>query len=290
MASTADSQSRLLRKVSRSTDVREILQIVAEDGAVIIGEFLSTDQVRRFNAELDPALGEVSAGSQHWNPIMQEFHGANTKRMTGLVAQSPTFRSEILDDDLLHALGEGTFRDHLGDWWLSTGQVIQIGPGNRAQFLHRDNENYPAFAAMGKYAPEVSANLLVALTDFTDANGATRVLPGTHLADDFGMRGDPEETVAAEMSAGDALYFSGKVLHGGGANQTHDQCRRAVSIAVQTSFLTPEEAHALLIDRDTVRGLSVRVQKLLGFRSQYPVGSPGLWTADAHEIADRLSL
>ncbi|MFF2086141.1 phytanoyl-CoA dioxygenase family protein [Nocardia sp. NPDC058176] len=290
MTSTAAGRSRPLRKVARSTEVGEILQIVAEDGAVIIGGFLSADQVRRFNTELDPALTGVSAGSQHWNPIMQEFHGANTKRMTGLVAQSPTFGGEVLDDDLLHALGEGTFRDRLGDWWLSTGQVIQIGPGNRPQFLHRDNENYPAFAAMGKSAPEVCANLLVALTDFTEANGATRVLPGTHLADDFGVRGAPGETVAAEMNAGDALYFSGKVLHGGGANQTHDQCRRAVSIAIQASFLTPEEAHALLIDRDTIRGLPARVQKLLGFRSQYPVGSPGLWTADAKEIADQLGL
>ncbi|MFD6104379.1 phytanoyl-CoA dioxygenase family protein [Nocardia salmonicida] len=257
---------------------------------MIIREFLSADQVQRFNSELDPALVDISVGSEHWNPIVQEFHGANTKRMTNLVTHSPTFSSEILDNDLLHALGDGTFHEQLGDWWLSTGQVIQIGPGNRPQFLHRDNENYPAFAAMGKAAPEVCANLLVALTDFTDQNGATRVLPGTHLAGDFGDRGVPDETIPAEMSAGDALYFSGKVLHGGGANRTHDQYRRAVSIAIQASFLTPEEAHALLIDRDTIRGLTARVQKLLGFRSQFPLGSPGLWMADAHEIADRLGL
>ena len=33
-------------------------------------------------------------------------------------------------------------------------------------------------------------------------------------------------TIAAEMDAGDALLFSGKVIHGGGANVTKNERRR----------------------------------------------------------------
>lgn len=287
---TTETVTPHLRTVRRSTDIGDILRIVAEDGAVIIREFLSADQVSRFNAELDPVLGDVAPGSRHENPLFKQFHGENTKRMTDLVTHSRTFREEVLDDDLFHALGEGTYREQLGDWWLSTGQVIQIGPGNQAQFLHRDNGNYPVFAAMGKAAPEVCTNLLVALTDFSEANGATRVRPGSHLADDFNDWGQAEDTIPAEMKAGDAMYFSGKVIHGGGANRTPDQYRRAVAVAIQASFLTPEEAHSLLLDVEAVKGLSPRVQKLLGFRSQFPIGSPGLWMADYEEVADRLGL
>lgn len=275
--------------VSRSTPVEDVLSVLAEHGAVIIRKFLSPAQVDRFNAELDPTLASVAAGSRHHDPIFKEFHGENTKRMTNLATHCPTFR-DILDDDLFHALGEGTFRLPLGDWWLSTGQAIEIGPGNRAQFLHRDVENYPTLASMGSSAPEVQTNLIIALSDFTDDNGATRVLPGTHLADDFDDRGDPDRTIPAIMQAGDAMYFSGKVLHGGGENRTASEYRRAVAVAIQASFLTQEEAHALLVDRTVVDQLSPRVQRLLGFRSQYPHGSPGLWMADFEELADHLDL
>ena len=59
-----------------------------------------------------------------------------------------------------------------------------------------------------------------ALTDFTEANGATRIIPGTHLADhspDYGSRYD---SIPAEMPTGSVLVWHGSLWHGGGAN-TH---------------------------------------------------------------------
>ena len=92
------------------------------------------------------------------------------------------------------------------------------------------------------------------------------------------------------MDAGDAVFYSGHVSHGGGANVTADQYRRGVTIPMQAAFLTPEEAYPLLVSLDIVRTLSPRVQKMLGFRSQYPKGSPGLWQNDYAEIADFIGL
>jgi ectoine hydroxylase-related dioxygenase (phytanoyl-CoA dioxygenase family) len=203
---------------------------------------------------------------------------------------SPTFRNEIIEHDLVHDLCDATFLEESGTYWMTTAQVIEIGPGNDAQPLHRDLENWYPFIGMGKDGPEVILNFLIAFTDFTEENGATRVIPGSNHWDDFEDRGTPEDTIPAIMDAGDALFFSGKVSHGGGANKTTDQYRRAVAFALNPGFLTGEEAYPFLVDRELARTLSPRVQRLLGFRSQYPTASAGLWQVDYAELAEHLGL
>ncbi|MFV8167222.1 phytanoyl-CoA dioxygenase family protein [Mycobacterium sp. 134] len=279
-----------LRTIASTVPVDEILSIVREDGGVIVKGLLTPDQVARFNAEIDPALHELNPGSKHDTAIVAEFHGRNTKRLTNLISRSQTFRREVIDHDLVHALADAVFLEESGTYWMTTAQVIEIGPGNAAQMLHRDLENWFPFVGMGPAGPEVTVNFLIALTDFTEENGATRVIPGSHKWDDFEDRGTPEQTIPAEMSAGDALFFSGKTAHGGGANRTSDEYRRAVSFALNPGFLVGEEAYPFLVDRELARSLPPRVQSLIGFRSQYPTGSPGLWQVDYSELADYLEL
>jgi Phytanoyl-CoA dioxygenase (PhyH) len=290
MTTSATAPTATLQHVSKDTPLAEILAIVDADGGVIIEKFLTEDQVRRFNEETQPALDALGAGSKHDDEFIAEFHGNQTKRLTNLVTISKTFREEILEQDLIYELGEAIFREESGDFWLTTGQIIDIGPGNKAQMLHRDLENNHFAVTMGKSGPMVMVNFLIALTDFTDENGATRVIPGSNTWDDYSDRGTPEQTIPAEMKAGDVIFFNGKVSHGGGANVTENERRRGLTIPLQPSFLTPEEAYPLLVDLELAKTLSPRVQKILGFRSQYPVGSPGLWQNNYEEIADHLGL
>ncbi|MEV0686974.1 phytanoyl-CoA dioxygenase family protein [Nocardia sp. NPDC050378] len=279
-----------LRSVTESTPLTEILAIVAEDGGVIIENFLSQDQIARFNSEIEAPLTALAPGSTHEIEAVADFHGSNTKRLTNLVTHSKTFREEILDKDLVHDLCDATFLEESGTYWMTTAQVIEIGPGNKAQILHRDLENWFPFIGMGPQGPEVTLNFLIAFTDFTEENGATRVIPGSNHWADFEDRGTPEATVPALMRAGDVLVFSGKTVHGGGANVTTDQYRRAVAFALNPGFLTGEEAYPFLVDMAIAKQLSPRVQRLLGFRSQYPTGSPGLWQVDYTELGDYLQL
>lgn len=279
-----------LRSVSRDTPIEEILEIVATDGGVILKEFLTADQVARFNADVEPQMNALRPGSSHEDEFIAEFHGSNTKRLTNLVTHSEIFRNEIIDDDLVHELLDKTFLEESGTYWMTTAQVIEIGPGNKAQVLHRDLENWYPFIGMGPKGPEVIVNFLIAFTDFTEENGATRVIPASNHWEDFEDRGRPEDTIPALMNAGDALYFSGKTVHGGGANKTSDEYRRAVAFAFNPGFLTVEEAYPFLIDMDIAKRLSPRVQRLVGFRSQYPIGSPGLWMSNYDELGDALGL
>jgi ectoine hydroxylase-related dioxygenase (phytanoyl-CoA dioxygenase family) len=284
------STKQALQSIASDASTTEILEIVERDGGVILKNFLTPDQIERFNADVEPAMQKLAPGSKHENELVQAFHGANTKRLTNLVTLSPTFRNEIIDHDLVHGLCDAVFLEESGTYWMTTAQVIEIGPGNDAQMLHRDLENWYPFIGMGKSGPEVILNFLIAFTDFTEENGATRVIPGSNHWDDFEDRGSPEDTVPAVMQAGDALFFSGKTVHGGGANRTTDQYRRAVAFALNPGFLTGEEAHPFLVDMEVAKTLSPRVQRVLGFRSQYPTGSPGLWQVDYADLGDHLGL
>ncbi|MGN5238747.1 MULTISPECIES: phytanoyl-CoA dioxygenase family protein [unclassified Rhodococcus (in: high G+C Gram-positive bacteria)] len=279
-----------ITRVPRTTPVADILTTVEREGGVIIEGLLSPEQVERFNTEIDPDLAALAPGSTHENEIVQEFHGVNTKRLTNLVNRSDMFRDEIIDLDLVHELCDARFLEESGTYWMTTAQVIEIGPGNRAQMLHRDLENWYPFVGMGPAGPEITLNFLIALTDFTEENGATRVIPGSNHWSDFENRGAPEQTIPAIMKAGDALFISGKTVHGGGANLTTGQYRRGVSFAFNPGYLVGEEAYPFLVDREVAATLPERVQRILGFRSQYPLGSPGLWQVDYAELADYLEL
>lgn len=287
---TTQKKTQALTSVANDTPTEEILKIVTRDGGVVIKGFLTQEQIVRFNAEIEQPLRALAPGSTHEDEIVAAFHGSNTKRLTNLVTHSATFRSEIIDHPLVHEISDRVFLQESGTYWMTTAQVIEIGPGNKAQMLHRDLENWFPFIGMGPGGPEVTINFLVALTDFTEENGATRVIPGSNHWSDFEDRGTPEQTLPAVMNAGDVLLISGKTAHGGGANRTGDEYRRGLAFTFNAGFLTGEEAYPFLVDRELARTLSPRVQRMLGFRSQYPTGSPGLWQVDYADLGNHLGL
>ncbi|MFJ7074204.1 phytanoyl-CoA dioxygenase family protein [Streptomyces sp. NPDC098781] len=287
---TTQKKAQTLTSVANDTSAEEILKIVTRDGGVIIKGFLTQEQITRFNGEIEQPLRALAPGSTHEDDLVAAFHGNNTKRLTNLVTHSASFRSEVIDHPLVHEISDLVFLQESGTYWMTTAQVIEIGPGNQAQMLHRDLENWFPFIGMGPGGPEVTINFLVALTDFREENGATRVIPGSNHWSDFEDRGTPEQTVPAVMNAGDVLLISGKTAHGGGANRTGDEYRRGLAFTFNAGFLTGEEAYPFLVERELAKTLSPRVQRMLGFRSQYPTGSPGLWQVDYADLGEYLGL
>src|SRR5690625_1687096 len=205
MKMTVTTNEQTLQRVSRDMPVEEIMKIVDRDGGVIIKNFVTPEQIDQFNKEIEQPLQDLNPGSVFDDEEIKEFHGSNTKRLTSLVAISKTFREEIADDDLVHGLCDAVFKKDAGTWSINSTQVIEIGPGNKAQPLHRDLVNWPPFVNMGPKAPEAIVNFLIAFTDFTEENGETRVIPASNHWEDMSDFGSPDQTIAAEMEAGDAL-------------------------------------------------------------------------------------
>jgi ectoine hydroxylase-related dioxygenase (phytanoyl-CoA dioxygenase family) len=268
----------------RSSEGREaVLKAVREDGGVIIKGLFTTDQVDRLNEEVQPALDKVGVGSKHSEDWVQDFYGDNTKRLSNAVTLSKTFRHEFLENELIHQLCEDIYLKDAGGYWMNSAQIIEIGPDSKAQPLHRDQWQFPIFTHCGPEAPEASINFLVALSEFRDENGATRIIPGSHKWKDLGENGTLEDTIPAEMEPGDACFITGKVVHGGGANITKDSLRRCIALVFQCSYLTPEEAYPFMVDKEIAKTLTPRGQRMIGFRNQFLKDSPGVWKREYGE-------
>jgi ectoine hydroxylase-related dioxygenase (phytanoyl-CoA dioxygenase family) len=280
-----------LETVPYGAPVDEVVGLIARDGGVILEGMLTPDEVAQLNADLDAPLEALNCGTIKDDPLAQVFWGYRTKRMTNVVTLSRTYRERVVDRDETLAYISELFKGVCDTYWLCASQVIEIHPGETAQFLHRDMANYPVFFRYGPTGPEVMINILVALSDCTEAAGATRIIPGSQVWP-FEDSGAPEQTIAAAMKPGSALIFGGKVIHGGGANVTADVKRRVIATAFNPGFLVPEEAHPFVVPMVLARELSPRLQQLLGFRSFHQSRPRGgsLWQHNYEELALHLKL
>ena len=247
------------------------------DGGLIVEHFIDPDLLGRLNDEVAPMVAAHRAGSTTPG-LWTEFHGENTKRVTGLAARSSAW-CELLCDERYAAMGDRYLG--AGEYWLNTGQLICIGPGETEQMLHRDELNWPE--AMRD--DEITVTAIFALTDFTEANGATVVAPGSNHWPGVLPPVPDGATCRATMPAGSALLYSGKIIHGGGANVTVDEWRVGLHAGFCCGWLRAEENHQLTTSLDEARALPERVQYLLGFRSYDPHRGARLGLVDYDDAA-----
>lgn len=280
-----------LTRLPYGAPVDEVMAVIRREGGVVLEGALNERQVAAINADLDDALLALRCGTVKDDEALKAFFGDRTKRLTNLVTLSKTYREEFVDNDVTVAYVKAMFADVSESVWLNAEQAIEIHPGEREQVLHRDMGNYPVFFRFGKDAPEVMVNYLVALMDVTEEIGATRVIPGSHLWD-FDQPFSQEMTIPAELKAGSVFFYSGKLVHGGGANRSTDRKRRVIATAFNPGFLVPEEAYPFVVPMELARTMSPRLQQMIGFRSfhQRLLQGGSLWQHNYEELATYLEL
>jgi hypothetical protein len=257
---------------ARSEDPPEqLLKALEESGAVIVQGLLGPDLLARLNAELDPWLSATAEAPPCVNPLIEWFMGAQTRHLTGLSGKSPSFASEVLCHPLLLTLCDALLLPSCARYQLNVAHLLDRGPGSELQLLHRDQL---VWNDVPKPHPELQLASVIALVDMTADNGATRVIPGSHR---WPLERVPEEdeTVTAEMSAGDAVIYLGSTLHGGGANHTADQRRRAMHLSYVLGWLRTEENHYLAVPPDVARALPRQAQELLGYAAHDAIARGG---------------
>lgn len=269
---TARTGVRSLQTFLPTAPVETVLEAIDADGAAIVHRVVDDATLAALRRELAPALARQSAGSGSGDPEWERFHGAHTRRVTGLANWSASF-VDLVQHPLVTAYADHALLPSCGSYTLATGQYIAVGAGEPAQYLHRDQSAWAWFNDLVPQGPEVGIAAMLAVTPFTEANGATRVVVGSHLEDNE-VAHDEERAVPAEMAAGSVLLFSGRVVHGAGANRTSED-RIGLHLAYGLGWLRTEENHQLAIHPHVVPTLPRAVRKLLGFEQYDPPASGG---------------
>ncbi len=267
-----------LARLDPDASKEQVLHHLAIDGGVIIKQMLDADTIEKFKTDVAGQVESQEPGAKTGGDRTVEFWGHQTKRFTRLGWRSPTFE-QILLQQMMIDVCDHVLLPSCDDYWMNTGQMMIIGPGESDQMWHRDAGNWMTLCT--PTSPEVTVSCMYALGDFTADNGATRVVPGSHLWGDYQQAPAQDQTAIAEMESGDGMIYSGRVIHYGGANTTTDW-RLGLHVSFVLGWLTPEEALPLSTPWESAETMSERAQRLLGWRS-YGVRSR-LWTVDYEDI------
>jgi ectoine hydroxylase-related dioxygenase (phytanoyl-CoA dioxygenase family) len=232
------------------SETTEHLDRIAEHGYTVVEDAIEPDLLDEIAETLDRLERDNDVV-----PARNAFEGTRTVRIYNLLVHGDVFGRIPVHPNVL-PLVEGVLDDGC---LLSSLSSIAIGPDETPQPIHADDQVIP----LPKPHPAVVCNSMWAITDFTEANGATRICPGTHRdpSPDFGKE---YPSVPAEMRRGSVLVWHGSLWHGGGANTTGE---RRVGIACNycAGYIRSQENQQLGIPREIARGFDERLQRLCGY-------------------------
>jgi ectoine hydroxylase-related dioxygenase (phytanoyl-CoA dioxygenase family) len=249
-------------------------------GYAIISDVLSCHQLQELRDRLvDQATAEREAGVAFFDGGgTAEPTSAGSREQWWLASQPPGRASSRPNQRVwaLHNKGDVFLRlldhpiidefvpDFLGDNFLIAEHMANIaGPGGEAMVLHQDQSGVqpPLPVAIG-------LNVLFCLDDFTAKNGATRVIPGSHIAE-FGRAPDDiysaTGSVALEAPAGSAILFETRLWHGTGANTSRD-FRHGLFLLFERSWVRTQQTGVLTVHPSVLNRMSDRAKTMYAHR------------------------
>ena len=242
---------RIGRGVIEPTAVEQHLARIERDGFTIVEDAIEPDLLEAISEDLLRIEREHAI-----EPAANDFEGSRTVRIYNLLVHGPHFEQIPVHPSVLPIV-EGVLDPGC---LVSSLSSISIGPGETPQPIHADDQLIPLAKP---HAPTV-CNSMWALTDFTEANGATRLIAGSHLRDHSPSYGEAYESEPAEMRMGSVLVWHGSLWHGGGANGT-DERRVGIAMNYCAGYIRQQENQQLGIPSEIARGFSPRLRELIGY-------------------------
>ncbi|MCW2397920.1 phytanoyl-CoA dioxygenase family protein [Sphingobium sp. B2D3C] len=229
---------------------------LAREGWCVAEGLVAPATIASLEHDLDPRFAAT--------PLCQgTFYGARTKRFGGLLKRSPRAAELVMHPMVLEVVER-----LLSPWCeriaLNLTQAIEIHPGALPQLPHRDQDMW----AGPKGSIEYLVNVMWPLTPFTRQNGGTRLWPHSHEDQDEPVLPEAEALVPA-VAPGDALFFLGSTLHGGGANRA-TTVRRGIIISYCLGWLKPFELQWLVYPPAIARTFAPDLAALVGYAQHRP--------------------
>ncbi len=251
----------------------ENIQEIGWAGYTVLKGLLTPEECR----EAQTALERIFAAEKDLPGVSQN---AFTAQAYNLMNKAPIFERLYQLPPLLHIV-----RHFLGeDAVLSSMQAHRVSPGSPGQGLHYDGaitgpfKSAPAADLNQRIVSHILAfNVVFCITDFTQRNGATRVVPGSHR---YPGRDIPPEPVPGativEALRGSVLVFNIATWHGASANRS-DEVRHAIMSPWRRSWIRPEADLTRSVSREVVARSGEEGRRIFGFSSRAPYTDLWQW-------------
>jgi len=260
-----------------NADSDDVVAALKRDGAAVVTNQVSDEIADAIRAELrDPFDTQGRADES-------DFNGYKTLRASGILRWSPT-SPEVVAHPRIMDVCDTVLLPHCLNYRIGSLTAIEIYPGETDQYLHTDDGIYPV--RIPGMPLQISA--MWALDDFTEENGATRVVLGSHREYNI-HRYTPEEIEKeldieqAVMPKGSVLFYLGATLHGGGANRSPAP-RTGLINTYALGWLRQEENQYLNVPREIADKHSKKIRDLMGYNMHRTLGSyqnpDGSWIAN----------
>ncbi len=245
--------------------ISEITQAFSEAGCAVIKGVTDPALRQQLKNELAPHMAATPVAKED-SPA--DFYPGRTRRVSALVARSPT----ITDHLLTHTLTTAICDDYLlanceHGYQLHVTAALEVGPDARRQILHREEDPF-AFFSLPR--PNIIVASMWAISDFRADNGATLIVPGSHKWS-AERQPEPNEIVSAQMPAGAVLFWAGGLLHGAGANVSNDW-RYGVILTYSLGWLRQEENQYLDLPKARIAQLSPAARRITGIEMYDALG------------------
>lgn len=226
------------------------------EGFLMLPGLMNAHELRTLQVELEPWIERTPR-------CEGDFYGWKTTRVGGLLSKAPMVQHLALNPRIL-AIAETLLRPACDCIQLNLSQATRVHPGERAQAPHRDEEMWPNDTQDRHWL----INVMWAVSDFTEDNGATRLWPGSHRFK-LDRTVDPRNSVAGAMPAGSALVFLGSLTHGAGQNLSAEP-RTGIIISYCLGWLKSYENQFLAYPREVARCFPEQLQRLIGYQMHRP--------------------
>ncbi|KAI5248765.1 hypothetical protein E4T42_05526 [Aureobasidium subglaciale] len=288
-----------LARIDASEPVENILSAIERDGGVIVTNLLSKELLEEAMRAIEPsfsARGIYDSKGSH-GELGADFFPEGSQRVYGLLSKMtdplikivrlPVWQqvmAHFLNDEFTSFTGQNRLAQKSG-YMLASTAALRLVPGAQPQPLHRDqiafqvrpDPNNPLFTPM--------MGCLIAGSKCTYKNGATAVIPGSHL---WGVDRAPnlEEVTYAEMDPGSALFTLGSTYHGAGENRCGkddpDALRTLFAVFGQRDYYRRDQEEVLSTPLEIARKLPEDILRLAGYYKS--VGGVGFVEDHQHPV------
>src|SRR5271167_2912202 len=217
--------------VARANTTDEAKAILDHDGICVIENMLDAQALERVREALKTGIASDEKDKVQLRGFNFDPDEHNV-RVFDLVGKGRVFvelvENPIAIELVRHVIGES--------FLLSNFSANVTGPGSGAMGMHADQGYLPP-----PWPPYPFAlNVAWALDDFTEANGATRFVPGSHKQDHGPDMADAAKTVPIECRAGSIFIMYGRVWHQTGVNRTANETRAGLFAYYVRPFIRPQ--------------------------------------------------